>query len=57
MADEGYELIDGVVDKTDGVVFFESESQLPVVTVASLRINPATVVHHKTTVAVATVHS
>lgn len=57
MADEGNELKFGVVDKTDGVVFFELESQLPVVAVASLRINPARVVHHIAALTVASVHS
>lgn len=56
MADEGYELMCGVVDKADRVVFFELESQLPVVAVASLRVDPATVVHHVAAVAVASVH-
>lgn len=57
MADEGDQLLLGVVNEAYRVFLVEVESQLLVVAVASLSVNPAGVVHYVATVAAASVQS
>ena len=57
MADEGDQLLLGVVNEAYCVFLVEVESQLLVVAVASLSVDPASVVHYVAAVAAASVQS